>query len=279
MGIKNLWSCVFVLVSATSTASSSTNVNIPNNYRWHQSVLSIDTRTPPAQIYIEDSKGRMLGSDPALAPNSIGEQNWPYGGLSQIPLSSVEQQDVGDDENGGQPDTTTGWLMSILDGTSQTFVVHLKGVANGATTVFVEALFRKKPGVYSPFPVLMRPNLTKEVEVAFDPVARTIGINRVVNNDDVLKDVESACQLNLIASDRACKHFEEMAEAIQDALEHRRTREAKDLTLNFLFSLGDSRPPKCQEEDDHRFVKEPALTILEEDAKALLQRIVQEPHR
>lgn len=255
-------------------ATSLPNINIPDDYVWTQSSLTFDLRTPPALVYIADSQGRKTGADFSVPINSNGEQNWPHGGLSQIPLSSVEQQNVGDDENGGQADTSTGWIMTVLDSPKQTFALHVKGITSAATTIYVGVGFQNgntSSGINTSIPILVEQNVERVFEVNFDPDSKMISTVPVIASGGLLSDAKMACQLDFITSRRTCEYLEKEAKLVEQALDKHHEDEAKTELLVFLHALGDSRPFGCRDEDYRADVKEPALTILKEDSKALLK--------
>jgi hypothetical protein len=257
-----------------STYALSTSV--PRNYKWNRSALDINTRTPPVQISVTDQQGHITGADPSLTVNSIGEQNYPHGGLSQIALSSCVQENIGDDENNGQPDTSTNWAIGILDGGTQTYTLHLKGIATGTATVFIAGNFPKgvtPRTVSTSFSVLASPDVTHEVQLVFNLSNKSLTTNRIVAGGDLLQDVKTACQLGQITSKKVCKRLTNAAKEIQDALEDHHKEKARELVKDFLDSLGDLKGDGDKDKDGRNAIQEPALTILKEDAKTLLAQI------
>ncbi|MGH7738598.1 MAG: hypothetical protein ACREL1_00480 [bacterium] len=232
--------------------------------------MDILASAPPVEIYVEDSNGDITGANPAGNLDQYGIQDNFQGGIAQIPLSDVSQENNADEN--GIPDDHTGWDISLVDGGPQNYKIHLKGVAAGATTIFVDASYKSdalRPREVQ-VPILVSPNDSKEVDVAFDPSENSIQTQRVLSNSDLLFDVQSACQEDLIISRKACEFLTLQAKLIERALNNQHDEEAKAGLWVFLHSLGFSRPFGCRDEDHHDDVKQPALGILQEDAKALL---------
>jgi hypothetical protein len=254
--------------------------DIPLGYTAKNDYFIISTSTPPALIYVTDSAGRMCGVNPTATLDQYGILKDQSLIVNTIPNSQAEQQNNGDPGNNFAPDPTTPWLITILDGGSQTYTINLKGISAGTQRVTVKDLPLGRPA--SPngtkYYALIQPNVTNQIQVTVNSTAHTVAITPVVGNDGLLNDVTTACQLGLIKSSKVCKRLTKKAEEIQDALDNKHYEEARGLILSFLYSLGDSRPEGCQDEDDHGFVQQPALTILIEDAKALLAGLPHDDH-
>lgn len=243
--------------------------------------FSISTRIPPASLYVEDSLGRRTGIDPAYISkiDQYGILVDQKGFLYDIPSSDIDQQNFASDDAASAPMPFTPTLIDIGDGGNQTYTINLVGITEGVQRITVQDAPAARNAPNAPqniFFILTQPNEVKQVKVTVNANAYTTSITRVVGSSGLLNDVKTACQLNLITSHHVCKRLEEKAEAIQDVLEKHHYEEAEKLVWVFLHSLGDSRPEGCKEEDHHDAVKEPALTILKEDAKALLAQIEQE---
>ena len=253
------------------------NADIPQGYKVQKDFFIISTKTPPALLYIVDAHGNRAGINPSFITNldQYGILKKVNGFLNEIPLSQSEQQNNGDPNNNFSPSPTTPCLITILDGGNQTYTINLVGITEGVQRVTVKDLPLGRPSnpqgtkVY----VLIGPNIVKQIKVAVNTDTNTTDISRVVGNGDLLNDVKTACQLNQITSGHVCKHLEDIAEAIQGALDHHHYEEAERLIWVFLHSLGESRTEGCKDDDDHAAIQEPALTILKEDAKALLAQV------
>jgi len=255
---------------------SSSMADVPMGNVWKNSLIDIYVETPPALLYVQDSQGRRTGGDPKLTVSSSGYQGeGDLSGLKEIPLSSVEQTNISNDssEAYGQPQAVTGWTIHILDGGSQTYTLNLLGLADGQSDVFVTGFSAPK----SPsnkfklrITALVVKNSTTQIAVMVDPSRRIIEATRIVDKDSLLRDGKAACGLSFIPYNRVCGRLMEKAADIQDALEHHCNEKAEALIRSFLYSLGDSRQKGCMDRDEHLFVKEPALSILKEDARALL---------
>jgi hypothetical protein len=85
------------LLGCALTFFSVARAEVSAEYRWKRWVLTVSTSTPPGYIYLEDGQGRRVGANPQLPFNEWGGQGNFLAGLEEIPLSSVEQQNIGDD--------------------------------------------------------------------------------------------------------------------------------------------------------------------------------------
>jgi hypothetical protein len=256
--------------------------DVPHGFRYTQTDLSIAASVPPALIYVENSQGQRAGADFSAPVSDNGTQgNGVDSGLTEIPLSHILQlNNPVFDGTDYAPSPNTYWNIEIYDSAPQTYTINLKGLAAAIETVSINLIYRGK-GVKSSkvaINILISANQIRQISLSVDPNVKTISTMPIVGNGDLLNDVKTACQLGQITSSRVCKHLEDKAEQIQDALDHHRVEEAKGLILSFLYSLGDSRPEGCQDEDDHGFIQAQTLAILIQDAKALLASLP-EHHR
>ena len=86
-------------------------------------------------------------------------------------------------------------------------------------------------------------------------------IDRALDSADLLGDVRRACQLGLIAPDGVCRSLEAKAGAAADSLGKGNSHSAHGQLGAFLKELA---------AQGGKHVQEPALTILREEAEALL---------
>jgi hypothetical protein len=252
--------------------------DVPPEYRWNKWILEFNAGTPPAYVILEDAQGRRAGANPKLPFNEFGEQGNSIDGLKEIPFSSVEQQNIGSDDPAteGQSQSATGWFVHIYDQPAQTFTMHLVGLKDGVERIYQMVMFgpkRVSDAYGSNFDVLVLQGSNKTFQIVFDPEKKVLAATPVLNPGDLKDDVKAACGLSFITSGRVCKDLMEKASDIQDALEHHCNEKAEALIQSFLYSLGDSRPKECKDNDDHPSIKEPALTSLKTDAHALLDSL------
>ncbi len=247
---------------------SNVGAGIPVGYSWKNSLLDINTTTPPALMFIQDSSGRKTGGNPSLSVDSVGRQGKILSGLKEIPLSSVEQTNIASDDSLtlGQPQASTSWIVHILDGGSQTYTINLLGLINGVSEITVTAFTTPKKPVTkfkTKIDALVSSGNTTKVNLIVDTSTRTIKTERIVSNSAILNDVNTACQLNLITP-TACKYLIRKATHVQNAFQNNKPGEEKSAVngfLNDLIRLKSSIQPSV-------------FTILQEDANALLQTIV-----
>ena len=237
-------------------------------------ILDINTATPPAMIWVVDSLGNITGADATLPVNRVGEQtqDWPNG-LYGIPNSRAVQKNIENDEP-GDVEPITHWDINIKTTATQSYILNVKGIIPGICKVGISGCFPNDRNVnHKVVSFLVDTGTLRQAKVDFNPGMKQVKFTRIIGAADLLDDVKTACQLGKITSAHVCKRLKEKAEAIQDALKIHLEKQAVELSESFLHSLGDSRPEGCKDDDDHDGVKEPALTILIEDAKALLKSI------
>jgi hypothetical protein len=248
--------------------------DVPPEYRWTKSILTMNASTPPAYVLLEDAQGRRAGANPNIVFDEYGGQGDGLDGLQEIPLSSVEQQNISSDDPAteGQASPTTGWFVRVYDQPAQTFTLRLVGLKTGVEHIYQSVMYGYHPSdAYgSNFYVLVSQGGNKTFQIVFDPAKKVLTATPVLKPGDLQDDIKTACGLSLITSNRVCGRLIEKASDIQDALEHHCNEKAEALIQSFLYSLGDSRQKGCMDRDEHLFVKEPALSILKEDARALL---------
>jgi hypothetical protein len=137
---------------------------------------------------------------------------------------------------------------------------------NSATSWVEMHAMRKLPTGYSQTveaktPVLVEPGVERRMRMVVDPQAQTIRAVRVTSATEMEADIGLACRLGLIEPDGICQSLSAKARAISDARARGQTQAARGATKAFLNEL------KAQV---GKHIQEPALTILREEAEALL---------
>ncbi len=155
----------------------------------------------------------------------------------------------------------------------------MKGIEFGISQIMTAGISFQGGMVRNNFGVLIEPNVTRTVNVTYDPSQQSLNVQRVVSNSDLLNDVAIACQLNLITSPHVCKYLKEKAKTIQDALNDNHKDKAKFFILSFLHNLGELRGDHCDDEDDRGSISKNALTSLIEDTEALLAQLGENVYR
>jgi hypothetical protein len=248
-----------------------------NPFGWTYE-LRLDTFTPSALMYVEDPEGRKAGADFSKPVNSAGEPTklgiqW----LQEIPHSFAEP----DNFSGTPP---TDWIINLYDASPATYTVYLKGLQYGTDDLQVLLYYSNSASnaFSTQVPYLTAPNVIRKILLDFKPSIDQINITRVVSSSDLLNDVQAACaQSFFVRSDRACRHLKLEAKLIEIALNHHREEEAEHLVRNFLWSLGIRKEShffdidRDHEERDYTSIKQPVLSVLQQDAQALLAQIEQ----
>ena len=253
---------------------------VPDIHELKNNDFSVYSDAPPVLVYITDSLGNLTGADPSLPINSYGEQGTAVSGLNEIPNSFVLQQNIGSDNpsNLNQPQPSTLWDIEVYDGGKQTYTINVKGLVTASARIEVDGLIVGNGEARNVFYTLVQPGQLHKINVTFNPAEKKLDVQRIVSGNDLLKDVQNACRMNLITSPLACQFLTKEAELIQDALNQKHYEEARSLIWIFLHSLGYSRPEGCQDPDNQAYVLEPALTVLKEDAEALLDTLPKDDH-
>ena len=238
--------------------------------------LIIGTGVPPATILVIDEQGRRAGVDPMITLDEVGRppvevlpgeppRHRKLGVLMEIPRTDTDVQNIGSDEPPYEPQRTTGWYSTISDGGTQTYTVILRGLQAGASKIYVRPLRRGGRSAMLPVTyvsVLVDAGKTRELRVAFDPPGNyALTIERAVSSTELAEDVQIAWRLGQISPEGVCRSLEAKADAVREALKRGRGTSARAAIKAFLEEL------KAQ---GGKHVHEPALTILREEAEALL---------
>lgn len=231
--------------------------------------LIIATGVPPARIVVLDAQGRRAGINPArpLVANGM-PLSWTLPGeaIQDIPGSDVDWQNIASDDGPdiGKTSNTTGWHVTIKDSGAQVYEVVLTGIVEGVSLVQAKGSRRspKISGRLTNIRLFTVPDLERRLTVDFNPDREGfVIVRRVVEPGHLPEDVGSACRLGQIEPEGICISLLAKADAAAKAFARGRTKAARGALNAFLNEL------KAQG-DKH--VHEPALTILREEAEALL---------
>ncbi len=173
--------------------------------------LTVSFTVPPAVVQVVDSEGRRNGVDPAqpVEPHGVGSR------IQEIPLSQVMQSNIGSDEPGHEDegDPETHWGTDIATRTPQTYTIKMRGIPHLTTRLElgIEKIILLEQGVPSEtgprfrrkmeIRVLMAPGQERELVVHFDPIARTMTVDRVVTGQILLDVVGAACATKLVTAE------------------------------------------------------------------------------
>lgn len=235
--------------------------------------IGIGVAVPPARILITDSLGRRAGVDPSVTLTAEGmppvevlpgtpPRHRQLGILQEIPNTDVMPENTS--TVGVKP--RTGWYAEINDGGSQTYLVTLTGMTRGTSRVRIRP--HRAGGRDAQLPVyyvsaLMDAGLVRQFRVTFDPPRSYVPeIERLVTASGLSEDVETACELNLIGPRGVCKSLQAKAIAVAASVQ-RGDKESARGQINALLNELKAQGGK--------HVKEPATTIIREEAKALLR--------
>ncbi len=227
--------------------------------------LVITSYAPPAILYVQDSEGRRTGTDPSsvLSPDGMGGI-----ALREIPNSNVEDINIDNDIPGmeGQGQPTTSYHISVYNGGAQSYLINVHGIADGSLRIDAITGPKRTVGrLVSQTWMLCKAGMDSKVMLDFDPNAKTLQARRIVTANELAGGINIACNLGLLSPDGICRSFRAKADAIAKSLGKGNKEAAKGELGAFLNEL------KAQESKKH--IKEPALSILREEAEALLKGI------
>jgi hypothetical protein len=238
--------------------------------------LTVNTGVPPATILVTDEQGRRAGVDPAIMLDEVGLPPFEVlpgappihrslGVLEEIPNTEVDVQNIASNEPPFEPQRSTGWTVSICDGGAQAYTVTLGGLKPGVSEVRIRP--RRTGGRRMMLPVaytsvLVDTGVTRQLRVTFDPFRDfALVIERVNTAAGLEEDVRIARHLDLVAPEGVGRSLEAKAAAVAAAQARGNMKAVRGQLGAFLEEL------KAQ---GGKHVQEPALTILREEAEALL---------
>lgn len=231
--------------------------------------LNVTSDAPPALLVVVDSLGRRAGVDLAKAVTSYGDGT----AFSEIPESIVDPlsntRETGPDA--GKPDPRTSWLVDLYTVSTQAYKVELHGLQAAATSIIYKgwkpAVNGRKRFLHTDtlhIACFVRPNTITKFQITFDPGNLTVSVERLLEPQELGQDIETACALNLIQPQGICQSLQAKATEAEESY-HRGNNKAAQGELNaFLGELS---------AQGSKHIKEPALTILREEAQALLNPV------
>jgi hypothetical protein len=224
--------------------------------------VSIGFPVPPARVVVRDSQGNRDGVDPLKPVSSVGEGST----LCEIPNSQIMQGNISSDapENLGAPQPQSDWSIDIAIETVQTYSVELTGIVDGVESLGFGGVTLLPGGsqvLPDPVEVFVEPGSRRIVSVTYAPYAKTVSVARLVTPADLIADVAIACRLGHVSPAGVCESLSRKAAAAAAARKRGNGKAAAGELKAFLNEL------KAQ---GGKHVQEPALTILREEAEALL---------
>jgi hypothetical protein len=271
------------LVSAMSAAV------VEAGYRF-----SLDFTAPPSAVQLEDVNGRRLGVDFGKSIDQVGRQGSQFSGLKEIPNSTVEQENLADDDGPdfGAPSTKTFWNLEVKKLTSKTsYKLHLVGLNNGLGEIAIS--LRKGIGskgmMSADLNCFVEKGKRLEMNITLDPTTGKFETKRIVDSGKFLSDLVRACERKDIAPEAACIVLRRLVKVIDSKSEKiEEKRFALKLFVQILDRLRNfgskgnrdwndvKGDPRCKEfaNDDFgskHFAKSPSYEILREEALVLLE--------
>lgn len=225
--------------------------------------ISFCSYAPPAALVITDSLGHRSGVDLSKPLSRYGRGDE----ISEIPQADVDQQNIGNDNPSSTDWMPTAWNVTVYDAGDQSYTVELTGVSMGAVDLDLSA-GRPRELMVRPFitKVFVEKGLTRKLRVVFAPSRNyELTVERIVTKDDLSCDIGIACKLGLIDPGGICRSLEAKADAIAKAMEESNKKGAEGVIGAFANELSAQAGKK--------HIKEPALTILREEAESLLKTV------
>jgi len=235
----------------------------PFSRKWRTDAFEIYTSAPPAALLVIRGDGKRAGADPARPMSSVGVGTV----LNEFPLADVEQVNTATDEADGTrtPGPSTLWNVTVMDESPAVYQVQLRGLAEGLGELGIALAIRPRTSTsYEPhlkMETFLAAGAVREFIVSSDRTARAVRISRVVKENDLSQSVTIGCGMGLIESEGVCQSLKSKASSVARSLKRGNRHAAAGEIEAFLHEL-DSQAGK--------HVREPALTILREEAEALL---------
>jgi len=224
--------------------------------------LVISVYAPPALLVVVDEQGRRTGVDLTKPVDRYGQGTE----MADIPASMVDPLNTSDDVT-LQPAPTTDWEVGVYTIAAVTCGVELHGLTTAVARVRCRGYGPENPGqVWKDtenryIGIIVSPGVVTKLEVTFDPEALTVVVARGIVPGDLGHHVGTACQLGLVSPDGVCRSLTAKANAAAGAALRGNQNAARGSWQAFINEL-------AAQGDKH--IKEPALTILREEAVALL---------
>jgi len=255
-----------VLICCLTSSVFCGSFAVASGLHRHIPQISFSVEIPPALVVVQDAGGHQSGVDASKPVTTYG-----FGSiLDGIPGSRTRRENVANDDADklGQPSSHTIWSISIGTSVLQTYSVSLTGIATGICTLTELSETATQITGGADVATLMSPGVVRVLRVVFDPIMQTVATQRVVNGTDLVMDIDTACRLEVfgtsnryIEPDGVYQSLRAKAEAATADLQRGDKPAARGSLGAFLNEL------KAQ---GNKHIKEPALTILREEAEALL---------
>jgi len=256
-GMRRYWFVMFIFLFLLNSTSSA------YKRKWYRDVFTVYTDTPPAALLVIRTDGKRLGSDPDKSISSIGLGTV----LNEFPLAEVEQQNISSDEGNPEPDKDTGWYARVMDESPSVYLVQLRGLADGIAPLTVSIIVRPRPAVLN-MPtrkrILVSMGDIREFVVRSDAETYKVSVERVVKPGDLKMSVNVACRIGQISSEGICQSLGAKASAVAESLERGNKNSARGQLKAFINELNSQ---------GKKHIKEPALTVLREEADAMMKTI------
>jgi len=234
----------------------------PFKSKWTGNILEVSTSTPPAALLVIGADGKRVGAHPDFPISNVGLGTE----INEFLIAEVEQQNITNDDPNEPPgpSPTTGWYVRIQDEIPHTYLVQIRGINTKNTSVRAWLDISNVP---SPIPTIRRELFVangsiKEFMITTNSDMHEITMERQVRPGELAASIDIACDLKLLEPDGICQSLKAKADAAAAAMKRGNKKAAKGVLNAFLNELKAQR-------DKH--VKEPALTILREEAEALLK--------
>jgi hypothetical protein len=255
-------------------SGSALSITVDEKYRITFGIIA-----PPAVLVVTDSMGRRSGVNYDVPMTEVGlldisSTGYKTGVMNEIPDSYTDYYNIADQDpdspDVGQPMPGTLWSVIIRkipsDAIARKYVVEYHGIESGigVATVALNGGDTLPAIPRTGISMLFKKGVVKKIEYVFTPGTDKPDMNtrRLVQPGELLASVKTVCSMALISPDGICNSLAKKADAIDRAVLRGNNRAAAAEMNGFLNEL------KAQ---GGKHVKEPALTILREEAEALLK--------
>jgi len=206
------------------------------------------------------SDGQRIGFDPSrpISGNGVGSV------LNEFPLADVDQQNIATDNSDGTRTlgSASTWNVAIMDESPASYTVRLTGLAEKAGSLYVAFVVHGSSArIFAKAKFLIGPTGIREFVVSSSRADLSVKMARIIAPQDLEQSIRIACDLKLIKEEGICRSLSAKAREAGVSVERGQLKAARGQINAFESELS-------AQAGQH--IKEPALTILREEAEALL---------
>jgi hypothetical protein len=229
-------------------------------FRVNEYSFSVTVSTPPAAVCVVDSRGQVTGADLFNEFDAVGQGK----NIKQIPSSLVNQNNqVG--ENTGEFSLKTGWYIVIADGGFQEYKIRCKGLVDGICKIDLDWNNRNNNISSKTIYLATKKGEQKELSVIINPNSTVFFTStRIIDPRGTLASIEVCCVSGEIFPGGVCNSLSSKMQSAIKLQDMGNSRASLGVVKAYLNELN---------AQSGKHVKEPAATILREEAEAILKSL------